>query len=81
MRYQYLDYVVCSAVWAKTTFRAEIFAEQVFAELIFTILAINRENKFREAYEILNKRKNLMIFELKKSDFIKPSVNKKNEQI
>ena len=28
--------------------RAQIFAEQISEELIFSILAINRENKFRE---------------------------------
>ena len=40
-------------------FRVEIFAEQIFAELIFAILAINLENKFREAYKILNNREKL----------------------
>ena len=45
--------------WDKTTFRAKIFAEQIFGELIFTILAMNRENKFREAYKILNNRENI----------------------
>ena len=38
--------------WAKTFFRAEILAEQIFGKLIFAILAMNRENKFREAYKI-----------------------------
>ena len=37
--------------WAKTTFRADIFAEQIFAELIFAIVVINSENKFCEAYK------------------------------
>ena len=44
--------------WAKTTFRANIFAEQIFAELNFAIVVINSENKFCEAYKILNKREN-----------------------
>ena len=46
-------------IWAETTFRAEIFVEQIFAEIFFTIFDINRENKFHEAYNILNNRENL----------------------
>ena len=38
--------------WAKTAFRAEILAEQILGKLIFAILAINREIKFREAHKI-----------------------------
>ena len=78
-----MDYVACLQSWAKTAFMAEIFVEQIFAELIFAILAIICENKFREAYKISNNRENLsgkIWWSLnKKTDFIKPSINKKNE--
>ena len=38
-----------------TTLRADIFAEQ-----IFTILAINRENKLCETYKMLHKLENML---------------------
>ena len=46
---------VCSAVLGKNYLQKE----QIFAELIFAILAINRENKFRDAYKVLDNRENL----------------------
>ena len=61
--------------------RAQIFAEKVFLELIFASLAINRENNFQTLIEQMRKfvPHNIMIFQFKNTDFIKPSLNQKNE--
>ena len=54
-----------------------IFRAEIFAESIFTILAINREKEVPRKYF----QQNLMIFQFKETDFLKPSINRKMSRI